>query len=392
MPAKRGRRGRVVVLGIMGRTPFAGVAWQALHYLEGLRRLGFEVFYVEDTDDWPYDAARNTITDDARYTTQYIGRMMAWVAMADRWAYRSPVNGADLGPLAPRLPWLFREAAALINLTGSTVLRDEYRPVPVRIYLETDPVLPQIQVARDDQYMIDLLAAHTHHFTFGENLGQPDCGVPVGRFAYRATRQPIVLDWWEADGPAPAGAAYTTVASWKQSGKDIEWQGETYSWSKHHEFVKFMDVPRRSGEPFELALAGGDAGAIGQLERHGWTTRDAVGLSRDILPYRDYVRGSRGEFTVAKDQNIRLRSGWFSDRSACYLAAGRPVLTQETGFSKHLPTGKGLFAFTTMSDVLAALTLIADDYEGHCRAAREIAADHFAAEAVLGELCRQADL
>ena len=382
------------MLGIIGRTPFAGVAWQALHYLEGFRRLGFEVFYVEDTDDWPYDAERNTVTDDERYTTQYIGRMMAWMDMADRWAYRSPVNDAVLGPLADRIPTLFREAEALINVTGSTVLRDEYLQIPVRIYLETDPVLPEILVAQKDQYMIDLLAAHTHHFTFGENLGAADCGVPVERFAYRATRQPIVLDWWNEPrgGAPPAAARFTTVSNWKQSGKDVEWGGEVYSWSKHHEFLKFLDVPGRSGESFELALACNDPDAIQLLERHGWVVRDALVLSRDILPYREYIRGSRGEFTVAKDQNIRLRSGWFSDRSACYLAAGRPVITQETGFSKWLPTGKGLFAFTTMPDVLAALSLIAGDYEGHCRAAREVAAEYFGAELVLGRLCQEANL
>ncbi len=396
MPGQKRRRGRIVVLGIMGRTPFAGVAWQVLHYLEGLRRLGFDVFYVEDTGDWPYDAERNTITDDERYTTQYIERMMAWCGLADRWAYRAASKDTVFGPAAVRLPGLFRDADALINVTAGTVLREEHLRVPVRIYLETDPVLPQIEVAQDNQRTIDLLAAHTHHFTFGENVGAPDCGVPVGRFPYRATRQPIVLDWWEspADPPGvrPDIARFTTVSNWKQSGKDIEWGGEVYSWSKHHEFLKFVDLPERSGEAFELALACSDADAIGLLGRHGWAVRDALALSRDIQPYRDYIRGSRGEFTVAKDQNIRLRSGWFSDRSACYLAAGRPVITQETGFSRILPTGKGLFAFTAIEEILAALDHVACDYAGHRQAAAEIAAEYFAAEVVLDQLCGQAGL
>ena len=397
MPVARGRRGRVVVLGMMGRTPFAGVAWQALHYLEGLRRLGFDVVYVEDTDDWPYDAVRNTITDDAGYTLGYIGRMMAWLGLADHWAYRSPVDGVVRGPLADRVPQLFRDADALVNVTGSTVLRDEYLSAPVRIYLETDPVLPQVLIAQQDQYMIDLLAAHTHHMTFGENLGAPDCGVPVTRFAYRATRQPVVLDWWngrtaQSPVPTPVAAPFTTVSNWKQSGKDVEWRGEVYRWSKHHEFLRFLDVPGRSAEAFELALACSDADVLALLTRHGWRVRDALELSRDILPYRDYIRGSRGEFTVAKDQNIRLRSGWFSDRSACYLAAGRPVITQETGFSAILPTGKGLFGFTTLDDVLTALDSIAGDPAGHGQAAADIATEYFGAEGVLGRLCEQVGL
>src|SRR5262249_13646788 len=152
------RRGRIVVLGILGRTPFAGVAWQMLHYLEGLRRLGFDVFYVEDTGEWAYGAARNTITDDAGYTTRYIARMMASIEMADRWAYRSAVDDSVLGPQADRIPQLFGSADALINLTGSTVLRSEHLQVPVRIYLETDPVLPQIEIAQQNQHTIDHLA------------------------------------------------------------------------------------------------------------------------------------------------------------------------------------------------------------------------------------------
>ncbi|HZS34276.1 MAG TPA: hypothetical protein VFC42_12955, partial [Methylomirabilota bacterium] len=237
--------------------------------------------------------------------------------------------------------------------------------------------------------------AHTHHFTFGENLGAPDCGVPSGPFPYRPTRQPVVIDWWrQSPGPPPAppGTPLTTVASWKQSGKDIEWRGELYLWSKHHEFLRFVELPSRTPERLELALACRDPEVLALLRRHGWRIRDAIALTRDILPYREYLQRSRGEFTVAKDQYVRLRSGWFSDRSACYLAAGRPVITQETGFSHVLPTGKGLFAFTSLDDALAALDSLAADYDGHCRAAAQVAAEHFAAEAVVRRLCEQSGL
>ena len=172
------RDARVVVLGMMGRTPFAGVAWQVLHYLEGLRRLNCDVHYVEDTGDWPYDAERNTITDDPRYTVAYIGRLLEWMGLPDRWAYVGP-DGEPHGPAAPRLPGLYVQADALINLTGATVLHDEQLAVPLRLYVETDPVLPQIEIALGRQFTRDLLAAHTHHFSYGENLGAPDCPVPV---------------------------------------------------------------------------------------------------------------------------------------------------------------------------------------------------------------------
>ena len=393
----RASRPLVIVLGMMGRAPFAGVAWQALHYLEGLRRLGCEVYYIEDTGDWPYDPEQDTITSDCGYTTRYLARLLAWCGLPERWAYVAAAEGGRTFGLAEtRVADLWRRADALINLTGATVLRDEHRRVPVRIYLETDPVLPQIEVAQGRRFTIDLLAAHTHHFTFGENLGAPDCGVPTVGFDYRPTRQPVALDWWDTTataGSLPASAGrFTTIASWQQSGKDVEWNGETYRWSKHLEFLKFLDLPRRSGRPLELALACGDAEAVRRLEAHGWRVVDALALSRDILPYRDYILGSRGELTVAKDQNIRLRSGWFSDRSATYLAAGRPVVTQDTGFGSLLPTGRGLFAFRTMEDILAALDAIESDYAGNARAAREIAAEYFACERVVGHLLERAGL
>jgi hypothetical protein len=390
-----GQKPTVIVLGMMGRAPFAGVAWQVLHYLEGFRRLGYDVYYLEDTGDWPYDPEQNTITDDCRYTVNYIARLLAWCGLPGRWGYRAAAQDNRMFGLSEaEVARLLGRAAALVNLTGATVLREEHLRVPVRIYLETDPVLPQIEVAQGREFTIDLLGAHTHHFTFGENLGARDCLVPVGRFTYRPTRQPIVLDWWRPAGEwkNPGNGCFTTVASWEQSGKDIEWNGEHYAWSKHHEFLKFIDLPRRTGPEIELALACGDNTAIERLTSHGWRVRDALALSRDLFPYRDYIFGSAGEFTVAKDQNIRLRSGWFSDRSACYLAAGRPVITQDTGFGNILPTGKGLFAFRTMEDVLEALDRIRAAYGAHAKAARQIAEEYFAAETVLASLLERVGL
>jgi hypothetical protein len=386
------RRITLVVLGMMGRTPFAGVAWQVLHYLEGFRRLGCDVYYVEDTGDWPYDPEENTITDDCSYTTRYIARMMAWSGFSERWTYRSEAQGGKyFGPISERVASLFARADILVNLTGATVLREEHLRVPVRVYLETDPVLPQIEVALGRAFTINLLAAHTHHFSYGENLGAPDCGVPVVRFRYRPTRQPIILEWWQDDS-LPPRPCFTTVASWEQSGKDIEWRGERYRWSKHHEFLKFLDVPARIDAPFELALACGDENAKCLLRSRGWSIVDALALSKDTLTYRDYLLKSRGEFTVAKDQNIRLRSGWFSDRSACYLAAGRPVVTQDTAFDTVLPTGQGLFAFNTMEEVRAAFDAILSCPERHRRAALAIAEEYFGAETVLRRLLAEVGL
>jgi len=384
------KRLQLVVLGIVGRMPFAGVAWQALQYLEGFRRLGHDVYYIEDTWDWPFDPERNCITNDNRYTLKYLARLMDWCGMRDRWAYRAVEEHERICGLSEsQFKRAFEQADVVINVTGATELHEEHLDVPVRVYVETDPVLPQIKVAQGDRLWLGLLSAHTHHFSYGENLGAPSCGVPLGPFRYQPTRQPIVLDWWSNEAhPAEGGngCRFTTVANWQQSGKDVEWNGEIYNWSKHHEFLKFVDLPRRAAQPLELALSNVSAECIGLLRSYGWRVVDSIALSKDMLSYRDYILGSQGEFTVAKDQNIRLRSGWFSDRSACYLAAGLPVITQDTGFGKVLPTGEGLFTFSTMEDILSAFEAIHSDYERHRRAARAIAEEYFRAETVLAKL------
>lgn len=406
-PLKRRPR-RLVVLGIIGRLPIAGVIWQALHYLEGFRRLGFDVYYVEDTQIWPYDPEKNSLTDDCAYSLAVIESVMTAHGFAGRWAYRSVIHGEEcFGMPAEELRRLFKHTDVLVNLTASTLLRDEHLAVPLRVYLETDPVLPQIEVAKKNPLYLERLGAHTHHFSYGENLGAADCGVPIERFHYLPTRQPVVLDWWQGapvsrNGSEPA--RFTTVASWRQSGKDLEWNGVGYTWSKHHEFLKFIDLPTRTAQPFELALAlqsgsaadrywtglnEEDEAALRLLNSHNWRVINAIPLSMNIFSYRDYLCASRGEFTVAKDQNVRLRSGWSSDRSACYLAAGRPVITQDTGFGKFLPTGAGLFSFRTLDDALAALETIHADYPKHRRAARGVAEEFFKAETVLGKLVKE---
>lgn len=376
----------LVVMGIMARSPFAGVAWQGLHYLEGFRRLGYDVYYFEDTGDWPYDVDLETVTADTSYPVNYIGRMLAWCGLSDRFSYRSGVDGQLYGMSTSEVAEVLEQAEILVNLTGSTLLREDHLQVPVRIYLETDPVLPQIEVAQGRQFTIDQLSLHTHHFTYGENLGTPACPLPLDRFTYQPTRQPVILDWWTSSSEAASDGPFTTISSWEQTGKDIEWEGETYYWSKHLEFLKVIDLPQRTQVPMALALANAGADAMTLLASYGWQVSDAIELSKDTLPYRDFIQQSRGEFTVAKDQNIRLSSGWFSDRSACYLAAGRPVITQDTGFGQVLPTGKGLFSWSTLEDSLAALDAIQCDYAGHCQAARDIASSYFAAERVLADL------
>jgi len=386
-------RGPVVVFGIAFLYPLAGVTWQFLHYLVGLRRLGFDPYYVEDSSRWVYDPALGDFTPDpARNIAAVLPALQAH-GFGDRWACRvHALDGRCYGLPQSRLRALYRDAVAMLNVTGAQEVREEHLGGARRLYVETDPVASQLGVAEGDPKTIEQLAAHDVLFTYGENLGRPDCGVPIERFTWQPTRQPVVLDFWPP-APPTEHAPYTTIATWRHQ-NDRVFRGETYYWSKEREFLKVLDLPRRCPAPIELALdITPDAPQTEPLLReHGWRVVPAADVSRDVMVYRDYVRASRGEFTVAKDQNIRLRSGWFSDRSACYLAAGRPVVTQETGFSSILPTGRGLFGWLDEGEIVAAVDAIERDYAGNCRAAREIAAEYFAAETVLGSLMERAGL
>jgi len=388
---------RIVVLGAMAEMPFAGVAWQVLHYLEGLRRLGHDVIYVEDTGNWPYDPELDTITDDASGAAGRLGRLMKGSGFGERWAFVNAARENEMwGMTHQRLDEVIARAEVLINLSGATVLKEAHQEVPVRIYLETDPVTPQLEIALGRQSTLDFLAAHTHHFSFGERLGTPGCAVPVERFTYRPTRQPVVLDWWPPPAsfpqPPPGGVRFTTVASWEQTDKDIVFDGEMYTWSKSAEFLKLLEVPRRAGVTIELALALDDARTIALLERSGFGVLQALSLSRDPHVYRDFITTSGAEFTAAKDQNVRLRSGWFSDRTATYLASGRPAVVQDTGFDTVLPTGEGLLSFRTAEEAVEGLQRVATDYVRHSRAAYAIAREHFRAETVLDRLLSEAGI
>jgi len=252
-----------------------------------------------------------------------------------------------------------------------------------------------------------ILDDHDDVVTYGENIGNAGCPIPPLPRLRARTRQPVLLDMWEAG--APTNAAFTTVGNWKQAGRDVEYEGEVYRWSKHHEFKRFIDLPRRVTRPIELAtnlapaesiwhgrgtevpVFGFEQDEYALLQSHGWRLVDAPSFTTDPWRYRDYVIASSGEYTVARDLNVRLSSGWFSERSACYLAAGRPVITQDTGFGCALPTGKGLFAYNSIEEAVAAFEAVDADYELHSRAAREIAAEYFRAETVLANLVRALD-
>ncbi len=382
---------RLIVLGIVGQYPMAGVAWQAIHYLIGLRRLGWEVFYVEDSGATPYDPRQKTRTEDMAYAVGYLADIMRRIGFADHWAYVEGLVGPTHGLSRTRLDALYREAAGILNLCGATAPRPEHRQGARLIYIETDPVYEQLRIAAGDESSLAFLRSHDVLFTYGENLGASDCPVPLEGFTWKTTRPPVVLEEWAAP-PDPGARYFTSIASWENKGKDITFRGETYQWSKHVNFLRFLDLPRRTPARFRLAMNPGSVAVEARVRAAGWELTDPEPVSGDLDAYRDFIRASRGEFTVAKDIYVRPRSGWFSDRSVCYLAAGKPVVTQDTGFGKFVPTGEGLLAYSTMEEAVEALARVDADYAAHSTAARRVAAEAFAAEPVLGRLLADAGL
>jgi hypothetical protein len=393
----------LVVLGTLAGDPYAGMAWMHMQIAAGLLRLGHDVTYVEATSAWPYDPVRRARVDDSEYAVPYLSRVAESFGLGDRWAYRrSYSDGAWLGPRGDVAETLLAEADAVFNVAGATRPDEDGLEVGRLVYFGTDPPFAELALAGGDPEMRAILAVHDVAVTYGENIGTDACPVPPLPRLRARTRQPVLTDLWR--GTEPVHARYTTVTNWKQLGRDIEFRGETYRWSKHHELLALVDLPRRA--PVQLELAMGLDGAraaepshreavpaIGMtaeerrlLDENGWLLTDAHAFTTDPWQYHAYVRGSRAEFSVAKDQNVRLQTGWFSERSACYLAAGRPVVAQDTGFGRVLPTGEGLFAYRTADDALAAFEAIESDYARHSRAAAELAEEYLRAETVLAKL------
>lgn len=387
------KRKKIVVMGFTAGCPIAGVIWQHVHYIVGLQRLGHEVYYIEDSARIPYNPVTWDVGVDYSYAAEVLDRLSKQFGFEGRWGYcaRFLPDHPCAGMQKKEIVQLYREADAILNVCGAQEFNEDLLQSDRILYVESDPGVEQIKVDKGVQDTKDYLAKHRSLFTFGENVGNPDFPVPIHGQCWLPTRQPVVTDLWKAKEAPPAGAVFTSIANWNTSGKkDIEWRKEQYLWSKSLEFLKFVDAPRCSGENFELATDIKDKSTQELFARNGWRLSSPHQLSIDWNDYQRYIQDSKGEFTVAKDQYVRLNTGWFSDRTACYLAAGRPVITQETGFTKFYGGKEGLLAFSTMDEIAEGVREINADYARHSRAAFEVAKEVFEAEKVLADLLDRA--
>lgn len=379
-------RGRVIVTGMIATFPVGGVAWDYAQYLVGLERLGFDVWYLEDTAWQSFDPGTGRYGDDWLYGTEFLARSLAALSptLAERWHVRS-ASGATFGLDPAAFERVLRSADALINVSGGTVLREDYLEVPCKVMIDTDPGWnhfvnwPRWDSGQDIPGCASW-RAHDRFLTYAERIGRPACLLPDMGLSWQPTRPPVLMDAWSARLPA---STWTTVMSWRNTWEPMIDGKRTYG-NKELEFPRVVDIPLSVDAHFEVAV--GEHAPVESWRSSGWLVLDSVEVSVTLDRYRLYIERSRGEFSVAKNVYVATRSGWSSCRSACYLAAGRPVVVQDTGFSEIIPTGEGLHAFSDAAGAIAALELVEADYERHVTAAREIAREYFATDIVLGDL------
>jgi hypothetical protein len=376
---------RIVVTGLIGQYAFGGVTWDYIQYALGFLSLGHDVWYLEDTGTWAYDPVKMEPSADCSRNTAYLARVMEDFDMGDRWIYRNAADGTWHG--AAGAAQILASADVLANVSGACWLTPETSRIPRKLFLDGDPMFTQIGLAADpDSNYAKHVAAHESQFSFGLHIGKRGCKVPESGFTWRPTVQPIALDYWQPTHPPTSEGNWTTVMNWA-SYAPKDFQGEKYG-QKDIEFERFLDLPSLTRERFQLAMGQGvgNKRPTAMLESKGWHIIEPDTHLPDYLTYRQFISQSKGEWSIAKHGYVHSHSGWFSCRSACYLAAGKPVVVQDTGWSEHLPSGEGVFAFNTPAEAAAALDEASKNYEHHSHAARKFAETHFEAGKVCAEL------
>ena len=387
---------RAIVSGLIATYPAGGVAWDYGQYLLGLRRLGWDVVYLEDTgaEDVFDDEGRN-YSPDAGGGVRFLADALEAISPESPipWHLRTP-DDRTYGMTGAELRDALATADLFVNVSGGALLREEYAVVPRTVLIDTDPGLNHFvnypAADREPGWRGALgWRAHTHHFTYAERIGEAGCLLPTLGVEWGPTRPPVCLDLWS---PTPPGRTWTTVMSWGSYGKVppiVDQAGREY-YAKEPEFPLIERVPaQRPALDFEVVVR--DTAPVDRWTGLGWRHADPAETLPDAVPYQRWVQSSRAELSVAKNVYVATGSGWFSCRSTCYLAASRPVVTQDTGFSEVLPTGSGLFAFTSTEEALVAVDAIEADYPSHAEAARSLAEEHLSSDVVLSRLLAEVE-
>lgn len=382
---------RIIVGGLVGQFPLGGVAWDYFHYCLALAELGHDVYYHEDTWVWPYDPVKRHPTDDPDYSVRFIKDFFDTYAphLSHKWHYvllhekHFGMSEADFNEVA-------RTADIFLNVSGACFFPDQLNPKALKVFMDTDPGYNQIMLhekfgwSEHVERWCGQVADHDRHLTYAENIYAPDCVIPRMDFDWQITRPVVSLGPWRMvrDAAPPVDAPFTTVMTWDYFRGQLLYKGVDYR-TKVPEYEKFHDLPRRLPLiPLALAI-GGHKTPIEQIRTDGWRMIDAQTATLTPRSYLKFIGDSRGEWSVAKNVYVGTRSGWFSCRTACYLAAGRPAVVQDTGWSGYVPSGEGVIAFATMDQAIAALREVAGNYPRHARAAFDIARQYLAPDKVL---------
>jgi hypothetical protein len=372
----------ILLSGMIAAVPDQGGAtWAVLQYLLGFRRLGYRVVFVESLP--ATSLIPQGVPPDRTGNARYFRRVMGDFGFDSDSALLVAGTRQTVGLSYEELRCVARSAAVLINISGLLADEDLTGDIPCRVYLDLDPTFNQLWHALQ---LCDMrFRGHTHFVTIGLAIGRSDCTVPTCGVPWITTPQPVVLSEWPV-ARRITHDALTTVGHWRSYGS-IEHDGTLYG-QKAHSLRRFITLPTLTDERFLLALAihPDESKDLRALAANGWQRLDPAQVARTPADYRRFIRGSRGEFGIAKSGYVASRCGWISDRSLCYLASGRPVLAQDTGFSRFIPAGEGLFAFESTEDILAAIEELRAHYARHARAARAIAEESFDSDKVLSRL------
>jgi hypothetical protein len=377
---------KIVVAGYIIGYPLGGMTWHHLNYLLGFHELGHEVCFFEDSGDFcmPYNPSNWTSSPDSTYGRDYLKQTFDRYGLPLRYCYYSQFEDRYYGMQKPEFEQYLRDADCLVCVSGVTPLRPERPRARRMVVIDTDPVFTQLRM-RHDRAFLGYYRLFDTTATFGRLIGTPACPLPTHGLDWVPTNQPISLRHWPVK-PA-ASRAFTTIGKWEHSGeRHMEFNGQRFHSGKGVEWLKMQPLPRRVPWGMRLGMAGMPRETADSFAACGWTITDPEKASLSCQAYQDFIIDSAGEFTVAKEIYAGLPSGWFSDRSSAYLAAGRPVVTQDSGFDHWLPAGEGLFSFKTIDDAAHALNTIADGYPRHAAAARAIAEQYLDAGKVLNEL------
>lgn len=387
---------RIIVGGYIGLYPTGGATWDYIQYPLGLKLLGHDVYYIEDTMQYPVFQESEKSWDDASICVSYLKNVMEGFGFSGKWAYRDIASGQSFGMSDAAISELCSTADVLINISCSTYMRDEYLKIPKRVLIDSDPMFTQIQYAlelsgeRKTSTGL-LLNTHNYLFSFGENIGEPDCLIPTFGLNWLKTRQPICLEWWKPVSitAVPAPLRFSTILNWSGQ-KQLIFNDQSWG-QKDVEFEKYLHIPDLFPEyRFEAVinppLNSERSFNPDNLKAHHWHIFHPKEKVNSFKQYASFVKDSSAEFSVAKETYVKSKSGWFSCRSACYLAAGKPVIAQDTGWSKYIPAGSGLFAFDNMDAAAYGIGEIAANWKKNAKIAVEIADLFFDSNKVLSDL------